>query len=648
MTPWAFPGRSDPQPFSYSIETGNTFIEAKDLLRYTIDLLESARPVELDPSTVAQELGHLIEEDKVQNSGHQDLWQQPLLCGGRDSQSYRPIAGKGKVKLHLTLRKSTRRLRRLKRSGNSLRCDSKEAIHQAIQNRSLSSPGTWDRKDYNYPMGWSVSHAQLHQLDLRKKTRPSDPPGCPNWDGQLDAWMSWQDFRAPPSTAIWGWQGDDTSHLEDYLDADFIIVDEFSMVDTWLANQLLSNIATDRNSWLWEMPTNYLPSALVRSWLISCRSQASLRPNSNIFFRQEWGFDHCLTCRRHPPGQASSRFHRTKADCLISKPEANTSLRWSEQIHPCCPSRGQIPARDIQVLAPMYKGQAGIDNINTLMKDLLNPAVKDQVVLTRQTAQYRDGDKVIHLVNDAEAMSLTEISATSPIFSRKIYRIEARWIDHPIWWQWNRLPGCNEWYKIRLAYAMSIHKSQGSEFPVVILPITNQSHRMLQRNLIYTAITRSKEQTDPLRGNTAPLISLLKIQVQRARPTWLNALRTWTEAKQPQTILHPVATASATVESARSKEETVETKAETSKPHLSIDQLEDNLHAISPMIGLTEEEIAAFFDIKKTTSEQINRLFSSSTRGSSVWSTKLIMVTPKRRIPVFIDSISWKCDVLND
>ena len=50
----------------------------------------------------------------------------------------------------------------------------------------------------------------------------------------------------------------------------------------------------------------------------------------------------------------------------------------------------------------------------------------------------------------------------------------------------------NEWYKIRLAYAMSIHKSQGSEFPVVILPITNQSHRMLQRNLIYTAITRSK------------------------------------------------------------------------------------------------------------------------------------------------------------
>ena len=50
----------------------------------------------------------------------------------------------------------------------------------------------------------------------------------------------------------------------------------------------------------------------------------------------------------------------------------------------------------------------------------------------------------------------------------------------------------NEWYKIRLAYAMSIHKSQGSEFPVVILPITSASRRMLERNLIYTAITRAK------------------------------------------------------------------------------------------------------------------------------------------------------------
>mgnify|MGYP000140465192 CR=1 FL=1 len=63
----------------------------------------------------------------------------------------------------------------------------------------------------------------------------------------------------------------------------------------------------------------------------------------------------------------------------------------------------------------------------------------------------------------------------------------------------------NEWNKITLAYAMSIHKSQGSEFPVVILPITRQSGRMLQRNLIYTAITRAKSKLVML-GKSQPLI----------------------------------------------------------------------------------------------------------------------------------------------
>ena len=84
--------------------------------------------------------------------------------------------------------------------------------------------------------------------------------------------------------------------------------------------------------------------------------------------------------------------------------------------------RSQIPARDIQVLAPMYKGQAGIDNINTLMQDLLNPAVKDQVVLTRQTANTVTEIRSSIWSMMQKAMSLTEISATSPIFSQENIR----------------------------------------------------------------------------------------------------------------------------------------------------------------------------------------------------------------------------------
>ena len=155
----------------------------------------------------------------------------------------------------------------------------------------------------------------------------------------------------------------------------------------------------------------------------------------------------------------------------------------------------------------------------------------------------------------------------------------------------------NEWYKIRLAYAMSIHKSQGSEFPVVILPITNQSHRMLQRNLIYTAITRSKSKLILLGEYSA--FDFATKNTGTARKTYLvERFKELDGGEATTDYSSSLATASATVESARSKEETVETKAETSKP--TVYRLtEDNLHTISPMIGLTEEEIAAFFDIKK-------------------------------------------------
>ena len=96
--------------------------------------------------------------------------------------------------------------------------------------------------------------------------------------------------------------------------------------------------------------------------------------------------------------------------------------------------RSQIPARDIQVLAPMYKGQAGIDNINTLMQDLLNPAVKDQVVFETPDCQYRDGDKVIHLVNDAKVMSFNgDIGYITDLLPENIQnRSKMNWLSNLI------------------------------------------------------------------------------------------------------------------------------------------------------------------------------------------------------------------------
>lgn len=150
-----------------------------------------------------------------------------------------------------------------------------------------------------------------------------------------------------------------------------------------------------------------------------------------------------------------------------------------------------IPKEEIQILAPMYKGQAGINHLNQLMQDLLNPLGDGQEFLFNDL-HLRRGDKILHLVNDAQLNVFNgDIGYISDLIPAKyteskqdeiIMDFDGTEVTYPR----------NEWLKITLAYAMSIHKSQGSEFQVVILPITHQGGRLLQRNLIYTAVTRSK------------------------------------------------------------------------------------------------------------------------------------------------------------
>ena len=582
--------------FSYSIETGNTYIEAKDLLRYTIDLLESARPVELDPSTVAQELGRLIEEDKIQNIDTK-IFDNSLFFAEEGIRSHiGRLLEKGKStsfdpeKINQAIEEVEKDL--------GIRYDAiqKDAIHQAIQNKVFiltGGPGTGKTTVIN---GMISVYAQLHQLDLRKKQDLPILLAAPT--GRAARRMN--ELTGLPSATIHRHLGmtgdDDTSHLEDYLDADFIIVDEFSMVDTWLANQLLSNIATDTKL-LIVGDADQLPSVSPGQVLADLLQIPSI-PQTKLehIFRQSEDSTIVSLAGDIRQGKLPQDFTERKADRSYFEARSEHIPKMIEQITSAA-LRSQIPARDIQVLAPMYKGQAGIDNINTLMQDLLNPAVKDQVVFDTPDCQYRDGDKVIHLVNDAESNVFNgDIGYITDLLPGKY--TESKQDELTIQFDGNEIVyPRNEWYKIRLAYAMSIHKSQGSEFPVVILPITNQSHRMLQRNLIYTAITRSKSKLILLGEYSA--FDYATKNTGTARKTYLvERFKDLDGGEATKDSSSAIATSSDTVESTRSKEGTVVKKAEPDES--TVYRLtEDNLHTISPMIGLTEEEIAAFFDIKK-------------------------------------------------
>jgi exodeoxyribonuclease V alpha subunit len=154
----------------------------------------------------------------------------------------------------------------------------------------------------------------------------------------------------------------------------------------------------------------------------------------------------------------------------------------------------KLKARDanFQVLSPKYEGSVGVDALNTQMRDKLNPAV-GQPEWAAGDFSLREGDRVMVVKNDYQLGIYNGDMAKVNSFSRedvviKIHGIGPMDVDTYV-----RVPKSEAPYKLCLAYAVTVHKSQGSEWETVILPIARTQRRMLQRNLLYTAVTRAKK-----------------------------------------------------------------------------------------------------------------------------------------------------------
>jgi len=554
-----------------SMERGDTYVEARDLLEHTIELLESSRQVELDPSLVADELAHLIEEDKVQNV-ETKIFENSLFFSeeGIKSNLLR-LLEKGEQDC-FDADNITAAIQQVEEnSGISYDSIQKEAIRQAINQKVFiltGGPGTGKTTVINCII---AVYAQLRGLDLRKVNDLPILLAAPT--GRAARRMN--ELTGLPSATIHRHLGmtgdDDTSHLDDYLDADFIIVDEFSMVDTWLANQLLSNISS-QTKLLIVGDADQLPS-VSPGQVLADLLQIPTIPQTKLetIYRQSEESTIVTLASQIQKGILPADFTDKKADRSYFEARNEHIPPMIEKIASAA-IRSGIPAQDVQVLAPMYRGPAGIDQINNLMQNLINPVEKDELTFETPDCQYRQGDRVIHLVNDAESNVFNgDLGYITDLLPGKY--TDSKQDELTINFDGNEIiyPR-SEWYKIRLAYAMSIHKSQGSEFPVVILPITRSSHRMLQRNLIYTAITRAKSKLILL-GEKAAFDYAVK-NTGTARKTYL--VERFADLEAPQELIHtPVDKMKAPVE--------------------NYVLTEENFQKIDPMIGIREEDIKGIF-----------------------------------------------------
>lgn len=557
------------------MESGDTYIEARDLLEKTLNLLESSRPVEIEPSQLAQELSNLIEEDKVQQVDTK-IFDNSLFFAeeGIHNHLIRILEKEEPKKQEIEIIQE--HIATVEEElGIQYDVIQKQAICDAIQNKVFiltGGPGTGKTTVINGIIG---VYALLEGLDLRKKSSLPILLAAPT--GRAARRMN--ELTGLPSATIHRHLGmtgdDDTSHLEDYLDADFIIVDEFSMVDTWLANQLFSNISSNSKI-LIVGDSDQLPSVSPGQVLADLLQISSI-PQTRLerIYRQSEESTIVTLASQIRQGMLPADFTQKKADRSYFEIASNHIPATIEKILSAA-IRSGISARDIQVLAPMYRGTAGIDAINQLMQELLNPLQKGQISFEAPQCHYRTGDKVIHLVNDAEINVFNgDLGYITDLIPGKY--TESKQDEIMIDFDGNEVSyPRNEWYKIRLAYAMSIHKSQGSEFPVVILPITSASKRMLERNLIYTAITRAKSKLILL-GELQAFDYATK-NIGTARKTYLiERFSDLMEATK------------------KTSQQTTETtiSADSKAPYILT---EENWSSIPAMIGITEADLQGIFE----------------------------------------------------
>jgi exodeoxyribonuclease V alpha subunit len=142
------------------------------------------------------------------------------------------------------------------------------------------------------------------------------------------------------------------------------------------------------------------------------------------------------------------------------------------------------PVKDIQVLTPMHRGILGSTNLNQALQHVLNP---QEGHVTRGDVRFGIDDKVMQTRNNYEKEifngDLGRITHIDPRRKKVVIDFDAASIDYDF----------NEMEEVILAYAISVHKSQGSEYPAVVIPVVTAHYLLLQRNLIYTALTRAKQ-----------------------------------------------------------------------------------------------------------------------------------------------------------
>lgn len=307
--------------------------------------------------------------------------------------------------------------------------------------------------------------------------------------------------------------GDDIEHSalsfqrneENPLDADVIIVDEASMIDMHLMNALLKAILVGTRI-IFAGDARQLPSVgpgNVLSDMISSNAFSVVRLTK--IFRQAESSDIIVNAHKINGGQHLTLDNKSKDFFMLQRNDSNVITNVVLQlVRDKMPKYVNASAYDIQVLTPMRKGELGVEKLNAVLQKFLNPPEPDKTEKEYQGKIYREGDKVMQIKNDyrLEWKCYNKygipVDGGMGVFNGDIGIVrqinlfaecltvvfdDNKEVEYPF----------NALDELDHAYAVTVHKSQGSEYPAVVIPLLSGPKPLMNRNLLYTAVTRAEK-----------------------------------------------------------------------------------------------------------------------------------------------------------
>ncbi|WP_339250703.1 ATP-dependent RecD-like DNA helicase [Sporosarcina sp. FSL W8-0480] len=476
---------------------GHVYLEAEMILPEVKRLLESSQKEEVTFQQITQMIIELVEEGKLCGEGKR-LYVPSLYFSeiGIASKMERIMENDHADKFPVSeIRKAIGEAE--ERLGVSYAETQVAAIQEAIHSPAMILTGGPGTGKTTVIRGLVEVYAELHGLSLDPKVYAKKEESFPIVlaapTGRAAKRMS-ESTGLPAMTihrllGFTGQEKDDAIGKE--VEGRLIIIDEMSMVDTWLAHQLLKALQNDIQI-LFVGDQDQLPPVgpgqVLKDMLHSGKIPVV---ELTEIYRQSAGSTIIEMAHMIKNGDWTDDITRKTGDRSFIKAYGDQILEVVEQVIKNAISKGHH-IKNIQVLAPMYKGPAGIDGLNKMIQQMVNPPGPDRKEVVFGETVYRIGDKVLQLVNQPESNVfngdmgevISIIKASETVDKKEMLIVSYDGIEV----EYER----NDLNQITLAYCCSIHKSQGSEFPIVVMPVVRGYRKMLRKNLLYTGITRAK------------------------------------------------------------------------------------------------------------------------------------------------------------